>query len=78
MTIDINLSTIISSLLSALALAGIIGIFNTMRAMNGNIRGLQEWQQGHEKLDDERHKAQQEENKSLWGAVQWIREKLSG
>ena len=78
MTIDINLSTIISSLLSALALAGIIGIFRTMKTMNGNIRELQTWTAGHEKIDDERHVAQQVQNKNLWDAIQWIRERLTG
>ena len=78
MTIDINLSTIISSLLSALALAGIIGIFKTMKTMNGNIRELQTWTSGHEKLDDERFSAQQSQNKDIWDAIQWIRDRLSG
>lgn len=78
MTVDVNLSTIISSLLSGLALLGIAAIFRTLRAMNASVSKLQEWSAGHEKLDDERHAAQQTQNKGVWDAIQWIRERLSG
>ena len=78
MTIDINLSTAISSLLSALALAGIVGIFRVLRAMNASVSKLQEWAAGHEKLDDERFESQRSQNGDIWKAIEWIRERLSG
>jgi len=78
MTIDVNLSTVISSLLSGLALAGIVGIFRVLRTMNASVTKLQEWATGHEKLDDERYNAQEKQNSNLWEAIQWIRERLSG
>ena len=76
MIVDINLSTIISSLLSALALAGIIGIFRTIKTMNGSIRQLQEWSAGHEKLDDERYESQKNQIADVWKAIEWIRQRF--
>lgn len=78
MTVDVNLSTIISTLLSGLALAGIAGIFRVLRSMNASITKLQEWSIGHEKLDDERFASQKEQNVDIWKAIQWIRERLTG
>ena len=78
MTFTIDLGTILTSILSGLALAGIVAIFRQLKEMNGSIRELQTWRGSHEKLNDERHAAQITENTSLWQAVQWIREKLSG
>lgn len=78
MTITIDLGTIITSILSGLALAGIVAIFRQLKEMNGSIRELQTWRGTHEKLNDERHGAQTTENKSLWDAIQWVRERLGG
>jgi len=75
-TVDINLSTIISTLLSGLALAGIVAIFRTLRAMNASVTKLQEWSEGHEKLDDERFETQREQNTGIWKAIEWIRDRL--
>lgn len=78
MTIAVDLGTIITSILSGLALAGIVAIFRQLKEMNGSIRELQTWRGTHEKLNDERHGIQITENKSLWDAIQWIRERLTG
>ena len=78
MTVDINLSTIISTLLSGLALAGIAGIFKVLRTMNASVTKLQQWAVSHEKLDDERYHSQENQNTKLWEAIQWIRERLTG
>jgi len=76
-TVDVNLSTIISTLLSGLAPAGIAGIFRVLRTMNASVTKLQEWATGHEKLDDERYETQKEQNSDIWKAIQWIRERLT-
>ena len=78
MTVTLDLGTIITSILSGLALAGIVAIFRQLRAMNGSIRELQIWTKGHEKLDDERFSSQVNEAKSLWNVIEAIRERLSG
>ena len=78
MTVTLDLGTIITSILSGLALAGIVAIFRQLKEMNGSIRELQTWSKSHEKLDDERAQSQLDETKSLWKAVDWIRERLSG
>ena len=77
MTVDVNLSTIISTLLSGLALAGIAGIFRVLKTMNASINKLQEWSAGHEKLDDERFEGQKSQNADVWKAIEWIRQRLS-
>ena len=78
MTLTIDLGTILTTILSGSALAGIIAIFRQLTRMNGTIRELQQWAQSHEKLDDERFIEQRGENKTIWEAIQWVREKLSG
>ena len=78
MTITVDLGTIVTSILSGLALAGIVAIFRQLKEMNGSIRELQTWRGTHEKLNDERHAGQTGENRSLWEAIQWIRERLTG
>ena len=78
MTLTIDLGTILTTILSGSALAGIIAIFRQLTRMNGTIRELQQWAHSHEKLDDERFIEQRGENKTIWEAIQWVREKLSG
>ena len=41
MTFTIDLGTILTSILSGLALAGIVAIFRQLKEMNGSIRELQ-------------------------------------
>jgi len=78
MIITLDVGTIITSVLSGGALIGIAAILRQLKDINGNIRELQSWKGSHEKLNDERHNTQIIENKSIWDAIQWIRDRLSG
>jgi len=76
MTITIDLGTILTSVLSGLALMGIVAIFRQLKTMNGSIRELQTWRQTYEKYADERHKEHATEHASIWGAIEWLRDRL--
>lgn len=65
MVFDLNLSTILSGLI----LAAIVGVYQQLRKLNARMAAIEEWRIGKEKLDDERYKAQQEENDRLRIAV---------
>lgn len=78
MTLTVDLGTILTSLLSGGALAGIIAVFRQLRMMNGSIRELQVWTKGHEKLDDERFESQSQHNKDSWESIHAIRDRLGG
>lgn len=51
MHFDINLNT----MLEALAVLGIAGIFKQLMTLNGSVGRMKVWQEQHEKQDNDRH-----------------------
>lgn len=48
------------------------GIFHQLRTLNGRVGVVEEWRKGKEKLDDERHNANEREHGSLRSALEYV------
>ena len=71
---EVNLTTILSGLI----LASILGVFAQLRKLNSRLGKVEAWQGGHEKMDDERFGGLKESIRDLWTALDGLRQRLSG
>ena len=59
-------------LLLGVSVRGIMSINVHLGKLNGDVRSLVKWADGHEKIDDERHKQHREDSASLWSRLEKI------
>lgn len=62
---ELNINTI----LEALSILGIAGIFKQLMTLNGSVGNMKVWQDLHTKQDDERHAELVGGQKALWNAM---------
>ena len=57
-------------LLLGVSVRGIMSINVHLGKLNGDVQSIRKWADGHEKIDDERHRQHREDSAAIWSRLE--------